>query len=285
MMTACGNNADDANVNNDNQNESKQEIEDVTNNEAENEPTEKEDTLSPEALFQKMNEANNSLESFSTETTIHQVMTIDGEEMSVNSVTSMDIIMDPLTMQQTIFTDVPDVGEQEVETYFTDEGFFMFDPEQDKWLKMPDELSGDLLKQLTEQANIDSQMQQFDAFIENFAVDEKDDHYLLTFKADDDSFNEQMMETLQGALPEEMGMMGEELFEQMTFNDMQYEMIIDKENYYIHTLQMTMDFDMELEGDTMHSVQSMKMTYDNYNNVGEIVVPDEILENAEEMEM
>lgn len=284
-MTACGNNADDANVNNDNQNESKQEIEDVTNNEAENEPTEKEDTLSPEALFQKMNEANNSLESFSTETTIHQVMTIDGEEMSVNSVTSMDIIMDPLTMQQTIFTDVPDVGEQEVETYFTDEGFFMFDPEQDKWLKMPDELSGDLLKQLTEQANIDSQMQQFDAFIENFAVDEKDDHYLLTFKADDDSFNEQMMETLQGALPEEMGMMGEELFEQMTFNDMQYEMIIDKENYYIHTLQMTMDFDMELEGDTMHSVQSMKMTYDNYNNVGEIVVPDEILENAEEMEM
>ena len=121
--------------------------------------------------------------------------------------------------------------------------------------------------------------------MKDFTVEEKDDHYLLIFKSDDETLDDSLMEMVQASLPDEMQMMGEEIFENTTFNSLNYEMKIDKDNYYVQALNMTMDMDMKIEEQEMNLNQDMKMTYSNYNEVDEIVVPDDVIENAEEIEM
>ena len=291
VLSACGNNSNDANATNNNtNNESK--TENVENNEANNNGEEaKEETddadgnSDAEELLQKATEANNSLESFSAEADMKQLMVMDGEEMDINSTTSMDIIMDPMTMKQTIVTDIPDAGKQETEAYFTEDGYYMLDPESDTWMKLPDELSGQLLAQAEAQANVEQQLEQMKPLMKDFTVEEKDDHYLLIFKSDDETLDDSLMEMVQASLPDEMQMMGEEIFENTTFNSLNYEMKIDKDNYYVQALNMTMDMDMKIEEQEMNLNQDMKMTYSNYNEVDEIVVPDDVIENAEEIEM
>ncbi|MEJ8778047.1 DUF6612 family protein [Pseudogracilibacillus sp. ICA-222130] len=292
VLSACGNNSNDVNATNNNtNNETETETENVENNEANNNGEEAEEETDnaegnsdAEELLQKATEANNNLESFSVEADMKQLMVMDGEEMDINSTTSMDIIMNPMTMKQTIVTDIPDAGKQETESYFTKDGYFMLDPESDTWMKLPDEITGQLLAQVEAQANVEQQLVQMKPLMKDFTAEEKDDHYLLIFKSDDETLDDSLMEVIQASLPDEMQMMGD-IFENATFNSLNYEMKIDKDNYYVQALNMTMDMDMKMEEQDINLNQDMKMTYSNYNGVDEIVVPDDVIENAEEIEM
>ena len=62
-----------------------------------------------------------------------------------------------------------------------------------------------------------------------------------------------------------------------------YEIFIDKETFNTTALNMIMDMTMVVEGEEMKLAQNLKSTYDNYNEVEKIEIPQEIIDNAQEM--
>ncbi|KRG11477.1 hypothetical protein ACA29_17265 [Lederbergia galactosidilytica] len=71
----------------------------------------------------------------------------------------------------------------------------------------------------------------------------------------------------------------------MKFNKVDYEIHIDKETYRLTNLKMIMDYNTEMDGDSVRVVQDVQSEYMNYNEVKEIKVPAEAIEQAEEIEM
>src|SRR5699024_3014224 len=149
---------------------------------------------------------------------------------------------------------------------------------------LPSELSEQIIQQSESQADLQSQLAQFDGLQDGLSVDETDDHYVLKFKSTDDSFDQVFQEAIENNMPPELGI-DTSMFEDITFNDVQYELFVHKDNYYMSELNMIMDYDMEIEGEKLNTKQNIKSTYDNYNEIDEIKVPEEVLENAVEMEM
>jgi len=274
VLAACGDDTSNAPAN---------------NNEVVNAPEEEkaglgEDTLDAEGLYEKITVANAELESFSTKMDMEQSMNIDGENMDFDSKLDMDVVQNPFSLKQVMTMELPEVGEQSIEAYLTEDGFYMLDPEQDQWMKLPSEFSEQIIQQSESQADLQTQLAQFDGLQDGLSVDETDEHYVLKFESTDDGFDQIFKETIENNMPAEMGL-DMEMFDDITFNDVQYELFVHKDNFYMSELNMIMDFDMEIEGEKLNTKQNIQSTYDNYNEIDEIKVPEEVLDNAVEMEM
>ena len=144
VLAACGDNTSDAPAANDNKNG---EVNAPDNADL------GEDSLNAEELYEKITVANAELESFSTKMDMTQTMEIDGENMDIQSVIDMDVVQNPFSLKQVMTMDMPEVGEQSIEAYLTEDGFYMLDPEQDQWMKLPSEFSEQIIQQSEAQAD------------------------------------------------------------------------------------------------------------------------------------
>lgn len=278
VLAACGNNETNAPANN---NESAS----AENGEEVNAPDNAgEDKLDVEEVYEKVTVANAELESFATEMDMSQKMEVDGEVVDIASKLDMDVVQDPFSLKQTMTMDIPQAGKQEMESYLTEDGFFVFNPEEEQWMKLPTEFSDQIIQQSEQQADLQGQLAQFEGLKDGFTLDETEDEYILKFNSTDDDFDQVFKETIKNNIPEEMGL-DMEMFENIQFNDVQYELFVKKDNFYMSELNMNMDYDMEVEGQKINSKQDIKTTYSKYNEIDEIIVPDEVIEEAVEMEL
>ncbi len=71
----------------------------------------------------------------------------------------------------------------------------------------------------------------------------------------------------------------------LNIKNIEYEIYIDKETFYPSKLNMNMDMDITVEGETISLKQIISGEYLDYNQIGEITVPQEIVDTAFEMEM
>lgn len=282
VLVACGNN-NAGNESNEPNNDGQTNNEDVVNvddNEGNNV-----DSLTAEEVFTKMMDANDSIESFSAIANVDQDMTFNGESMSTSTKTEMKVTMDPVAIEQKLTIDIPGEGSQDAEVFMTQEGYFMYEPTEDVWLKFPDEITKDIIEQTMLQADIETQMAQFESMKDNFSVEENDEYYILTLSVNEDNgLSDDIMEMAKGSLPDEFAALGEELFDQMSINKIAYEMYVDKSTFYVDTLDMVMNFSMNIEGEVIQTEQKTNSKYTDYNNVGEITVPQEVIDNAQEIE-
>lgn len=282
VLVACGNN-NGGNEPNDSNNDNQTNDENVVNNE--NEPENNTANLSAEEVFTKMMDANDSIESFSAIANVEQDMSFNGESMSTTTKTEMKVTMDPVAIEQKLTIDMPGEGSQDAEVFMTEEGYYMYEPTEDVWLKFPDEITKDLMEQTMLQADIETQMAQFENMKDNFSVEENDEYYILSLDVnEDDDLSDMISEMAQSALPDEFAALGEEIFEQMKIQKIAYEMYIDKSTFYVDTLDMVLHMTLHLEGEEMKLEQKTNSKYTDYNNVGEIVVPQEVIDNAQEIE-
>jgi len=67
--------------------------------------------------FLKAGEVNEGLDSFSFQMNLTQKMDGEGDTFETQSDLSMDIITDPLSMKQSMVSDLGEFGEQEMEIY------------------------------------------------------------------------------------------------------------------------------------------------------------------------
>ncbi|MFC7322924.1 LPXTG cell wall anchor domain-containing protein [Halobacillus campisalis] len=240
-----------------------------------------EDT-SPAEVLKKSNEAMLELDSYSSVTKMEQTMTVAGEEVMFMTEAEQDITLDPFAMHQTSTTS--GMGQEDVtlESYWTEDGFFQEDPEQG-WIKMPEELS-ESMDEMIGMAMAGDQVAQAEELAEDMSVEDKEDSYLLTFDGDGEDLMEASMGMMESNMSGEQGSMMEEMMNQITINEVSYEMTIDKESHYMTHLMMDMDMEMEMEGESSTTSQSMDMTIDNFNGVDTITVPEDIVNGATPLE-
>ncbi|VEF47425.1 Uncharacterised protein [Bacillus freudenreichii] len=244
--------------------------------------TKKEKELTLEEVFKKTEEVNKDLKSFKSQINMKQTVNAAGEKQEINSDIDMEFITEPMALHQKMTMDM--AGEkQEIDAYMTKEGFYMYEPNQKMWIKLPEEFSGQILQMSEGQSNPSGQLEQLKKFVDEFDFKQDDKNYILTLKASGEKFDQFLKENVKETLPPEM--QAEAMMSEMKFNKVEYELFIDKETFYLNALNMVTDTDTEIEGQKMNMHLDMKSTYSDYNAVKNIEIPKEALENAQEINL
>lgn len=246
--------------------------------------------LTLEEVFEKSLKASEEMKSFHAKMDIKQEVEHEGSPLNVDVNMDMDVIVDPMALYQKTTTKMEADGESiaegtlNTETYLTDEGFFMYLENEDTWAKFPSELSDQLMQIPNSQSNPAEQLEQLKTFVEDFSFEQNDKEFILKLTASGEKFEAFLKETALNALPEQMKA-NEEIINSMKINNVEYEIFIDKENFYTTGLNMIMDSQMKVEEYEIKLHQEMTGTYSNINGIDQIKVPQEAIDNAEEINM
>ncbi|WP_088009279.1 DUF6612 family protein [Indiicoccus explosivorum] len=249
---------------------------------------ETESGMTVEEVFAQSTEAAAEIESLHADMVIEQTMASEAEGMDVTTDMdmSMDMVMEPLAMHQegTVTIKAPDMPEMPMETemYLTSEGIYVHDAMSGGWTKMPAEELEMLQASIDQQAaDPAEQLEQLEPFKDDFTFEETEDAYILTLDASGEEFQElldQEMEKMAEQLGTEAAAMGN-----MEIGSVQYEVLIDKETFMTDSLAMTMDFSVAAEGGTTNVTQTIQSEFSQFNEIGEITVPQEVKDTATEL--
>ncbi|MDQ0207836.1 LPXTG cell wall anchor domain-containing protein [Alkalicoccobacillus murimartini] len=234
-------------------------------------------------ILNQSNEAMLELDSYSSETVMEMTMEgIDGEEVTITTTSEEDVTMNPFALHQIVTTSIPGEAETTLESYWTEDGFYQ-ETADGEWTKLPDELSEEL-NELMGMAMAGDQVEQAEAFGDDMSVEDTGDSYILTYDGDGEAIEEAMQEWMDMSMGDDEAMMLEELLNQITYNEINYEMTIEKDTYYMTDLTMYADMDIEFEGESTNMTQSIDMNVHNFNGVGSIEVPEDVKNNATPLE-
>ncbi|WP_148302554.1 DUF6612 family protein [Caldalkalibacillus mannanilyticus] len=239
--------------------------------------------LEAKEVLEKSIEAMSDVKSFSMEMDMHSVFSAGEMTMEMETKSEADMFIEPLKMYQKMeMKDLTTGQTTPVEMYFTEEGIYFYDAQSQQWTKFPEEMSEYLL-QMTNAAQQDpaKQLEQLQQFADDFTFTKEGDNYILTLTSTDEKFKALLNDQLDGSFAG--GMMGDAL-EQMQINKIHYKIVLDSKTFYQKELEMDMDMTMTIEGETMEMKQSLKGKIHNYNKVAEIVVPEDVIKNAVEMQ-
>lgn len=175
------------------------------------------------------------------------------------------------------------MGTQEMELYYADDSVYLYEPTQDDWMKFPSEVADQIMQLSDENTDLGNQLEQFEQFLDEFTFEEDSNNYILTLHANNEKFDELLSNIFENAMPEELG--GDDLLSNSEFENVTYEIIIDKDTFYYDRLDVVMDYKMEIEGEVVNVHQVMKSEYSNHNDIDEITIPQEAVDNAIEMEL
>ncbi|WP_282020454.1 DUF6612 family protein [Planomicrobium okeanokoites] len=256
----------------------------------ETDPNETSD-LTLEELFAKTTAASEEAKSFHMDMVTNQTMAMGPEmDMDMKMDVSMDMTVEPLAFYQKaqstfVSEGMDDMPAMETEMYYTADGLFSYDPMMDMWVKLPADEMEDLeaLMMMEQQSgDLAGQLEQLEAFQDDFTFEQTGDEFVLTLDAAGEEYEKLITEEM-GQMLGELDVEAQEIMDGMNINKIYYEIFIDKETYQPNTINMTMDFDMEMEGESVNIQSDMQAEYSNFNGIDEIIVPAEVIENAEEM--
>lgn len=236
-------------------------------------------------VLQNSNEAMSSLESYSSTTNMEITMPdfVTGEAMTIPIHTVEDVTFNPFAMHQTVTTTTPDGEEETLESYWTEDGFYQEDPVEG-WVKLPSELTEDL-NELMAMTTAGDQVAQAETLAEEMTVEDTGDSYQLSYEGDGEAMMEAILASFESLMGEEDASMSMEgLMEDFNFNEISYEMTIEKETFYLTEMSMYVDMEISAEGESLNMVQSTAMSISNFNGVDTIKVPDEVLDGAVPLE-
>jgi len=251
--------------------------------------TTSDDGMSVQDILDESISTMESLDSYSMSMDMTQVMNLGEEEgMTIGSKGEVSLTTDPMTMMQTTKMNMGDLGMAEDEemvylSYFTEEdGFFVEDPMTSSWVKAPDNLTEEMLAMSDVQMSPEEQLKPFNNFISDLTVDTTDDAYIITLSGDGVDMDE-LMAQMGGLGLEGMDPMISEMMGQIDIQSLNYQITIDRETFYQIESNIDMTMSMELMGESMSTEQTIHMALYDFNAVDQITIPQEVLDNAEEM--
>lgn len=248
--------------------------------------------LTLQEVFNKSLEQSESIKSLSAKIDMTQLIEVPSQEISMetNSKMDMDMVIEPLSLYQKGTTKMTMPGmplseqtdDMEMESYMTEQGFYMFDSMSSQWTKLPSDMYEQIMSMSQKQADPAKQLKDLEAFKSDFTFEQTDSSYVLKLAASGEKFNELIQKQLGNTMPDMM-VEEQELLKEMNIEKVNYEIFIDKGTFNITALNMMMDMTMVVEGEEMKLAQNLKSTYNKYNEVEKIEIPKEIIENAQEM--
>lgn len=246
--------------------------------------------LTLEEVFVKTNEASEGINSLHADMATSQMMTVESAGMEIETVSdiSMDMTVEPMAFYQTgemkmVSEEMEGMPPTQMDMYYTEEGMYMYEPTMDTWLKMPSTEMEQLQTMIDQQAADPSkQLEQLEAFKDDFTFEQTADDYVLKLNASGEEYQELIGEQMEQMLGQ-MDMEVQSVLEGMTINDIAYEIFIDKETFLPGVINIDMDLDMEIEGESMNIKSAVDSEYSKYDEIDAITVPAEVIEQAEEI--
>jgi len=243
-----------------------------------------------EDIYTKAAEASQSLENFAIKVESKQIIDTDmetGNESgsedslvpgSIPIVTTIDSKMqtDPIAFHQTV-----EMMGQTIEQYYTEDGLYMTMPTKEGWFKAPKQVVKQMNAMDAQQQNPASQLESLKDYVDEFKLEEGEATYTLSFHSEGENVKKLLNESLNKMLPKEQ--VPDDLMKQMTVNKVDYTFVVNKETYYPSTVDMEMDFTINQNGENTHMVQTFTGKYSDYNEVGNISVPEKVKSNAKEI--
>ncbi|MGP4076580.1 DUF6612 family protein [Halobacillus sp. K22] len=243
-----------------------------------------------EDIYTKAAEASKSLDNFAMTIESKQIIDMgmetgtDGSEDSlvpgsIPIATTIDSKMqtDPVAFHQTV-----EMMGQTIEQYYTEDGLYMTMPTKEGWYKAPKQIVNQLNAMSAQQQNPASQLENLEDYVDEFELEESDSSYTLSFHSEGENVKKLLNDSLNEMLPKDQ--VPEDLMEKMTVNKVDYTFIVNKETYYPESVDMEMDFTINQNGENTHMVQTMKGKYSQFNEVGNISVPEKVKTNAKVIE-
>lgn len=261
-----------------------------TNTSSKGKETDKEvekNELTAQEVYQKSLEASESIKSMHADFAIQQnLKTTDEEPMSMKNDISitMDMVTEPMSLHQKMEV-VGDAEENmDLEMYGAgDELYIQTDGMEGDWIFVPTEMQEEILAGM-DSSNAMMDLEVFKDFTKEFTLEESGDEYILSLSVTGDKFSgllkELMDQTSVGG--QEMGD-GEGAIENIEVKKIDLTLHLDKETYYTNSFDMKLDAIMDLAGYRTVTIQNIKAKMSNVNELEEIVIPDEVRNNAYDM--
>jgi len=241
--------------------------------------------LTLQEVYDKSMKVSEELKSVKGTIDMNQTMTMPSEEMTldIKSALDMEYILEPMQMHQKGTTTMMGMGEggesqeTEVETYITEDAMYVYEGTTAQWMKFPQEMVDQIMSSAN-QTDPATQLQPLQEYLEQVEFEQDDDTYILTLKGSGEEFTALVKDQVDEALQNLTA--GENINLDFTINSVDYVVHIDKESYQTTKLDTVIDMDMTMDGETMNLKMDAKTDFSKFNEIEEIVVPQEIIDSA-----
>lgn len=234
--------------------------------------------LSAKDVLEKTSAASEAQQSMHADMEIVQTLQMGEETQDIHSKIDMDLIMEPLTVRQTMAMEV-EGEETALDLFITKEGFFMKDPASGQWMKFP----GDMYEEMVGAVNQPVDFTMYEQFAEEFTVEETADAYVLSMKGSGEKFSALMQDIMEQNMPAAMDEEQLEVLSNMNVEQIDMKFTVDKKTFYTKDFDIDMVMTVEEQGEQVRMTQNMKGVVSKINEIDEIVVPKEVIENAADM--
>jgi len=245
----------------------------------------KSDSTNVDQIIKKVTKINNDFESYSTVQERDTVETFNDEKNHLYAKEETNIIFSPYKFEMKIEQEQLDDSDYDNKEFYAQTGgIYLVDGvsymllEGDKWKKAKVDYTEEELQE-QDKVHFDKQVEQYRNLASDEEFEETEEHYLLKLDLDTDKITENDQMTQQ----EEMGSSNEGY----QVNEMDVTMKINKETLYIETITTNKTYSYQMDynekmGEMSVSYENIK-TYKNQNKVKDIILPNDVLENAEEL--
>ena len=245
-----------------------------------------------EEVFEKTLERQQELKSTKADMSISQnmEMTMGGESFTASTVSdmTMETVVEPMQLYAEGTTAIVDnaSGEEmkmQQKMYMTEaDGFYLYEESMGGWFKMSGESYEQILSQAGMQNDSTEQLKQLQQFVSDFTFEQSDDEFILTLNAQGDKFMSFLLEQISGSLGEESEYITTAL-EGTNVENAKYVLTIDKETFDLTNMAMDLVMTMEVEGMATKINQTSTVDYYDFNSIESIVIPQEVIDTAQEM--
>jgi hypothetical protein len=240
--------------------------------------------LTAEDILMKSTEEMADVKSYAMNIDANIDMNIDGEQMSMPMQMEGRYTVDPF-MGHTTTTTALEGEEFAVDSYFDGEAVYM--DLGGMWAKMTfdtEELPEDIKAQL-QGYDPSQEIEELKAVSDYIDLKEQEGHYIITIDSSNDTVKKFILEKMN-SLNGDMMMThdSEQALEAMNIQSLSYKVMVDKNTFLVSQLEMSMS--LTINDGEMPVDMKMDMTtkYNQYNEIESIVVPQEAIEQAIEMD-
>ncbi|MRG85216.1 DUF6612 family protein [Salinibacillus xinjiangensis] len=238
-------------------------------------------TDNPQDVYEQAMEASSELENFEMEMEMNQEIGIAqmDQPLTMNMKSSGKVQVEPQAIYQEMTLQGLMAGKQEVEMYYTDEGLYMKEGDQN-WKKASEEMLKQLNQFSQSQSSPREQLKQLEDYVDDMSMAEKEDHYEITITSSGDNLKKLIVEQIsQNNISGNE--INEEMLENVNIKNVNIEFHVEKDTFYPLVYNLDMEIEEQQNEETSNVKVSIHSTYSNFNEVGEITVPDEVKKSAE----
>ena len=255
---------------------------------AENSEVTEKSKLTLQEVYDKSIAASEELKSVRAVMDLNQKMNVPSEEteLEVSSEMDMEYIVEPMQMHQKGTSTVAGLAEgmpaqtSKSESYMTADEFYVYEESAGEWMKLPQEMMAGIMS-AADQANTSDQLKQIEGYLDEFTFEQDNENYILTLEASGEKFQE-LVQSQVDEVMQSMGV-GEEIQMDFAIHSVDYLIHIDKETFQTNKLDVVIDMDIEIDGEKMNVKQDVKSTFSDFNEIEEIVIPQEVIDSAVEL--